>query len=154
MAAPAALLAAQATTPAAAHHTAKYRNFKVAPEYEPQDVRFQGYEMGTIVVDPGNHFLYLVISPYMARRYGVGVGRAGLKFKGTATIERKAKWPSWKPTRNMIRRQPKKYARYANGVRGGPNNPLGARALYLYRGGRASFGNGDRAYPANRSLHR
>lgn len=137
--APAALLAAQAVTPAAAHHTKKYRNFKVDPQFEPQMVRFAGYNMGTIVVDPGNHFLYLVISPYMARRYGVGVGRAGLKFKGTATIQRKAKWPSWKPTRNMIRRQPRKYARYARGVPGGPNNPLGARALYLYRDGRDTY---------------
>ncbi|MEM6463534.1 MAG: L,D-transpeptidase [Pseudomonadota bacterium] len=137
--APAAILLAQKATPAAAHHTAKYRNFRVDRRYQPQQVRFSGYQPGTIVVDPRNHFLYLVTSPYRARRYGVGVGRAGLRFKGAASIERKAKWPSWRPTDNMIRREPRKYARYANGVPGGPNNPLGARALYLYRGGRDTY---------------
>ena len=64
------------------------------------------------------------------------VGRAGLAWKGTAKVGRKAKWPRWTPTKNMIRRQPRKYARYAGGVPGGPSNPLGARALYLYRNGR------------------
>jgi lipoprotein-anchoring transpeptidase ErfK/SrfK len=137
--APVVLAAAQAAMPAAAHHSAKYKNFKVDPQYMPQMVRFHGYDLGTIVIDPANHFLYLVVSPYMARRYGVGVGRAGLKFKGTAMIRRKAKWPWWKPTKNMIRRQPGKYARYAKGVPGGPNNPLGARALYLYRDGRDTY---------------
>ncbi len=73
-----------------------------------------------------------------ARRYGVGVGvgKAGLTFRGRAIVERKAKWPFWRPTANMIRRHPRKYRRYARGVRGGPKNPLGARALYLHRGGR------------------
>lgn len=137
--APAALLLAQQADEAAAHHTAKYKNFKVDPRFEPQLVRYTGYNAGTIVVDPRNHFLYLVLSPFRARRYGVGVGRAGLRFKGVASIERKAKWPSWRPTDNMIRREPRKYARYARGVPGGPNNPLGARALYLYRGGRDTY---------------
>ncbi|MCP4315110.1 MAG: L,D-transpeptidase [Hyphomicrobiales bacterium] len=137
--APVALLLAQKADTAAAHHTAKYKNFKVDPRYMPQSVRFTGYEAGTIVVDPRNHFLYLVETPGRARRCGVGVGKAGLKFRGVASVERKAKWPSWRPTDNMIRRQPKKYARYAKGVPGGPNNPLGARALYLYRGGRDTY---------------
>lgn len=134
-----ATVAAQPATGALAHHTARYKNFKVDKRYEPQTVRFTGYPPGTIVVDPKNHFLYLVLSIRRARRYGVGVGRAGLRFKGKATIARKAKWPSWRPTDNMIRRQPKKYARYAKGVPGGPNNPLGARALYLYRNGRDTY---------------
>lgn len=132
-------LALVASTPMAAnaHHTAKYKNFKVDPEFEPQTVRYGSkYERGTIVVDPRNHFLYLIEGFGRARRYGVGVGRAGLAFKGVATVERKAEWPSWRPTDNMIRRNPDKYARYARGVPGGKNNPLGARALYLYRNGR------------------
>ena len=91
------------------------------------------------MVDPRNHFLYLVERGGKARRYGVGVGKAGRAFRGGATIARKAKWPRWTPTQNMIRREPHKYARFAEGVAGGPNNPLGARALYLYRGGRDTF---------------
>lgn len=131
-----------ASTQAEAHHTNKRRRkkpFKLAEKYKPQRVFFTGYSPGTIVVDPKNHFLYLVESPVSARRYGVGVGKAGLAFKGTAIIKRKAKWPSWTPTKNMIRREPQKYARYADGVPGGPGNPLGARALYLYKGNRDTY---------------
>ena len=62
---------------------------------------------GTIVVVPRDRFLYLIEEGGLARRYGVGVGRAGLAFSGTATVGRKAKWPSWRPTDNMIRREPK-----------------------------------------------
>lgn len=123
-------------TPAAAHQTKKLSNFKLDPRFEPQTVSYSGYAPGTIVVDPRNHFLYLQLHGGKARRYGVGVGKAGLAFKGTATVGRKAKWPRWTPTKNMIRREPKKYARYAGGVPGGLKNPLGARALYLYRGER------------------
>lgn len=130
----AALLAPMA--PALAHHTAR-KNFKVNPKYRPQRVRFQNnYGAGAIVVDTGKRYLYLTEGKWRARRYGVGVGRAGLAFKGSATIKRKAKWPSWTPTANMIRREPQKYLKYAKGVPGGINNPLGARALYLYKGGR------------------
>lgn len=93
------------------------------------------YPAGTIAVFPRDRYLYLVEGGGLARRYGIGVGKAGLAFSGSATIGRKAKWPSWRPTKNMIRRDPKKYARYAGGVPGGPNNPLGSRALYLYRDG-------------------
>lgn len=128
--------AALGASPALAHHTKKFKNFKPDPRFEPQSVRFTGHEPGTVVVDPRNHFLYLVETRSRARRYGVGVGRAGLAFKGGATIKRKAEWPSWRPTDNMIRREPGKYAKYRNGVPGGPGNPLGARALYLYRGNR------------------
>lgn len=134
-----AMLAMQSATGAEAHHSKKYKNFKIDRRYMPQSVRFSGYPTGTIVVDPNKHFLYLVESRTRARRYGVGVGKAGRAFKGKATIARKAEWPSWRPTDNMIRREPKKYARYAKGVPGGPNNPLGARALYLYKGGRDTY---------------
>lgn len=136
-----ASLAVAPATVASAHHTAKFRkSFKVNPAHLPQQVAFKrGYKVGTVVVDPHNHFLYLVERGGKARRYGVGVGKAGRAFRGGATIARKAKWPRWTPTQNMIRREPHKYARYASGVAGGPNNPLGARALYLYRGGRDTY---------------
>lgn len=132
-------LAVLAAPPAALAHGRKKRNrkapFKLAPEFEPRLVRYPGYPVGTLIVDPKHHFLYLVEAPDAARRYGVGVGRAGLSLRGTAVVGRKAKWPFWRPTANMIRRS-RKYRRYARGVPGGPKNPLGARALYLYRDGR------------------
>ncbi len=137
----AAALAFARPEDAAAHHTTKFKkSFKLNPVYEPQRVMYSlSYAPGTIVVDPRNHFLYLMERWGRARRYGVGVGRAGLAFKGGAKVGRKAEWPSWTPTKNMIRREPQKYARYANGVPGGINNPLGARALYLYRSGRDTY---------------
>lgn len=131
-------LAASAITPVPLAH-AHHRNFKLDPKFAPQTVRFSGYAAGTLIVDPANHFLYLQLRGGRARRYGVGVGKAGLAFRGSATVDRKAKWPSWTPTKNMIRREPRKYAKYAKGVPGGPNNPLGSRALYLYRNGRDTY---------------
>jgi len=77
--------------------------------------------------------LYFIEDEETAARYGVGVGRAGLSIRGAAYIASKAKWPSWTPTPNMIRNEPR-YAQYADGMRGGIGNPLGARALYLFRG--------------------
>ncbi len=114
----------------------KRKPFKLARKYKPQRVAFRGHKPGTLVIDPDNHFLYLVETRFSARRYGVGVGKAGRAFSGGARIGRKAEWPSWTPTKNMIKREPEKYAKYADGVPGGPGNPLGARALYLYRGKR------------------
>lgn len=122
--------------PARAHQSSSKKPFKLDPRYEPQIVAFPGYKPGTIVINTADHFLYLILSGGTARRYGVGVGKAGLAFKGVAQVGRKAEWPSWRPTKNMIRRSPEKYAKYAGGVPGGPGNPLGARALYLYRGSR------------------
>lgn len=134
------LCATTLAAPAYAHHSKKYKNFKIDARYLPQSVRYsRKFKPGTIVVDPRNHFLYLVEKRGRARRYGVGVGRAGLAFRGSATIKRKAEWPTWTPTQNMIRREPQKYAKYAKGVPGGINNPLGARALYLYKGGRDTY---------------
>ena len=136
----AAIATGPLTTKTWAHHTGKRRKpFKLDEKYNPKRVVYPGYRPGTIVVDTKNHFLYLIESPVSARRYGVGVGRAGLAFKGSATIKRKAKWPSWRPTDNMIRRDPGKYKRYAKGVPGGPGNPLGAHALYLYKGNRDTY---------------
>jgi lipoprotein-anchoring transpeptidase ErfK/SrfK len=94
---------------------------------------------GTIVVDTFARKLYLVGDGGRAMRYAIGVGREGLAFRGGGVIGRKAEWPSWQPTRNMIRTAPELYAEYAGGLPGGLDNPLGARALYLYRGGRDSY---------------
>lgn len=127
-----AAVATFAVSPVQAHK----KTVKIDSKFEPQIVKFSGYAPGTIVIDVSRHFLYFQLRGRRARRYGIGVGRAGLAFKGQATIARKAKWPSWTPTKNMIRREPGKYAKYANGVPGGPKNPLGSRALYLYKGGR------------------
>lgn len=113
---------------------AKRPPFKLDPKYEPERVTYGdgNYPAGSIVVDPEGRFLYFIEDATSATRYGVGVGRAGLSLRGTAYVARKAKWPSWTPTPNMIRNEPR-YARYAGGMPGGVNNPLGARALYLYR---------------------
>ncbi len=107
----------------------------VDPRYRRQRVRYDGTEApGAIVVNTTDKFLYFVEEDGWATRYGVGVGQEGLSLKGQATIGRKAVWPSWTPTANMMRRKPH-LVQYAGGVSGGPDNPLGARALYLYRGG-------------------
>jgi len=110
--------------------------FVLAEEFQPREVRVrEQYAPGQILVFPRNYFLYHVFDSERAIRYGVGVGKAGLEFTGSAIIERKAEWPSWRPTNSMIRRNPDRYAKFADGVPGGPNNPLGARALYLYQNG-------------------
>lgn len=109
------------------------KNASIPPEYRRQRVRYGGGEPGSIVVDTQQKFLYAVEQDGWATRYGVGVGQEGLSLKGKARIGRKAEWPSWTPTANMMRRKPR-LQQYAGGVPGGPDNPLGARALYLYRG--------------------
>ncbi|MDQ0318489.1 lipoprotein-anchoring transpeptidase ErfK/SrfK [Pararhizobium capsulatum DSM 1112] len=107
----------------------------IHPRYRRREVAYPGSEPpGTIVVDTASRYLYLVEAGGQATRYGVAVGEEGLSFKGEATIGRKAEWPSWKPTEDMIERKPR-LAKYADGVPGGPLNPLGAAALYLYQNG-------------------
>lgn len=98
-----------------------------------------GLNVGDIHVDPTSRFLYHIEEGGTAMRYGVAVGRAGLYQPGTFRIQRVVEWPSWTPTANMIRREPEIYGQYAGGVAGGPDNPLGARALYLYAGGRDTY---------------
>jgi len=93
-----------------------------------------GQPPGTIVVNVEERYLYYVEGEGRATRYGVAVGQEGLTFKGEAKIGRKAEWPSWKPTDDMMARKPH-LMQYADGVPGGPLNPLGAAALYLYQGG-------------------
>lgn len=110
------------------------RKFRVKADFEPQTVSFTGYKRGTIVIDTGARYLYLVESSTQARRYAIAVGREGLEFKGTAKIGDKQEWPRWIPTKEMQQREPKKYGQYKDGMPGGPDNPLGARAMYLYQG--------------------
>lgn len=95
-----------------------------------------GQAPGTLVVDPENRFLYLVQENGKALRYGVGVGREGLEFSGTGEVAFKRAWPRWTPTRDMIAREPEKYRKWAGGMAGGETNPLGARALYLFKDGK------------------
>jgi len=110
---------------------------RVPPQYVRQVVAFRGPERpGTIVVDPSRRFLYLVQENGTALRYGCGVGKAGFDYQGSAVVGRKAEWPRWTPTPNLIKLEPERYGPYAGGVEGGLSNPLGARALYLYRDGR------------------
>lgn len=108
----------------------------IKPEYLPQQVRVRrDLPVGSIYVLSQKYFLYHIVSEGVAMRYGVAVGRAELQFRGQAQVARKVEWPSWKPTPEMIARSPGRYAKYADGMPGGPTNPLGARALYLYQNG-------------------
>lgn len=92
---------------------------------------------GTIIVDTGERALYLVLGDGKAIRYGVGVGRQGFSWTGTAHIRHKAEWPAWHPPEAMRIRELKKYGRKLPvRMEGGPENPLGARALYLFQGSR------------------
>ncbi len=101
------------------------------------EVTYAGPEAaGTIVVDPFAKLLYLVLQDGQAIRYPIAVGREGRSFRGTATVGRKASWPGWAPTANMLRTEPEVYGPFARGIPGGLASPLGARALYLYRGAR------------------
>ena len=113
--------------------------YNIDPRYQAQTVSFTGYEAGTIVIDPAKYFLYLVESSTTARRYGIAVGKVGLEFKGTATVSAKREWPRWIPTKEMIERNPAQYGRYKNGMDGGPGNPRGSRAMYLFQGNKDTY---------------
>jgi len=100
----------------------------IDPRYLPQEVDYQTTEPpGTIVIDTPNRFLYLVEEGGKAMRYGIGVGRPGFTWAGTHTITAKKEWPDWRPPEEMLKRQPY----LPTFMAGGPNNPLGARAMYL-----------------------
>ncbi|MEJ6404657.1 L,D-transpeptidase [Yoonia sp. 2307UL14-13] len=93
----------------------------------------------TLDVDPFAKFLYHVRADGTTTRYPVGVGRAGRSIRGSATMKLKRKWPGWTPTQNMLRTEPEVYGPFREGIPGGLRSPLGARALYLYRGNRDTF---------------
>ncbi len=105
---------------------------EIDPQFEMQIVSYEsGYSPGTIIIDTEARFLYLIEEQGTARRYGVGVGRPGFEWAGEHKITRKAEWPGWTPPSEMREREA------ANGkilpayMEGGPENPLGARAMYL-----------------------
>jgi len=98
------------------------------PKFEKQVVEYGGrHAPGTLVVDTPNRFLYLVQSGGKALRYGIGVGKPGFEWSGVKTISAKKEWPAWTPPPEMLRRRPD----LPRHMEGGPENPLGARAMYL-----------------------
>ena len=103
-------------------------SYKTDPRFKRKEVEFSSAETpGTIIIETRKRFLYLVLSQGRALRYGIGVGRSGFTWKGVERISRKAEWPDWHPPTEMLERQPD----LPDFMEGGPNNPLGARALYL-----------------------
>ena len=109
---------------------------KMNSKYLRKHVAYFGPERpGTIVVDAGNRLLYLVEENGMAMRYGIAVGKEGFGWTGNAVLQWKQKWPTWTPPAEMIARNPK-LQKYADGLKGSPANPLGARAMYLFKGGK------------------
>lgn len=108
---------------------------KVPTKYHRQEVNYDTQEKpGTIIVDTQNKFLYFVEGDGRAMRYGIGVGREGFEWHGTAHIALKREWPTWTPPSQMIQRQPE-LAKFAGGMEPGLKNPLGARAMYLFNKG-------------------
>ncbi len=114
---------------------------KVKPRFYRQQVSYHNDEKpGTIVVDPNERFCYLIQENGKAMRYGVGVGKIeAFNFQGEATIARKAEWPGWRPTPDMIAREPERYGPLKDGLPGGAGKPLGPRALYLYRNNQDTY---------------
>lgn len=110
------------------HALALQANMQVNPMFLRQVVQYPtGERSGTLVVDTQAHFLYFVLGDGRALRYGIGVAKSGFEWSGTHQITRKAEWPSWTPPAEMLQRRPE-LPRF---MEGGPDNPLGARALYL-----------------------
>jgi lipoprotein-anchoring transpeptidase ErfK/SrfK len=115
---------------------------EIDPRFLRQTVRYDtDQKPGTIIVVPAQHFLYHVMAKGKATRYGVGVGREGFAWSGTAKIQAKREWPDWYPPADMFKRQPeiKKVMEKLPsglGMKGGPRNPLGCRAMYLYEDGK------------------
>lgn len=113
--------------------------FKLDPKFSPTYVRVRSdLAPGQIVVLQRSRFLYWIEEQGRALRYGISVGQTGLEFSGSAVIEVKKEWPTWRPTDAMIERNPKAYGKFKGNSDvepGGPGNPLGARAMYLFQNG-------------------
>ncbi|ACB93978.1 L,D-transpeptidase family protein [Beijerinckia indica] len=108
---------------------------KIDPKYYRRTVRYDTHEApGTIIIDPGNYYVYRIEGDGNATRYGANVGRKGFLWSGEAYVGRKGEWATWTPPKEMIERQPEA-RKYAGGMPGGLDNPLGARTLYLYQKG-------------------
>ncbi|TVS04210.1 MAG: L,D-transpeptidase [Rhodobacteraceae bacterium] len=118
-------------------HTLRAINIDEIPEFLHRQVvpYTTEEEPGTIVIENQNRLLYLILEDGYALRYGLSVGREGFDWTGEATVYRKAHWPTWTPPPEMIKREPH-LERWKDGQPGGPDNPLGARALYLLSNGR------------------
>jgi lipoprotein-anchoring transpeptidase ErfK/SrfK len=98
-------------------------------------IRYRTHERpGTIIIDTSKRKLFYVMKNGKAISYGVGVGRRGFQWSGTARIGRKSEWPGWHPPKEMIERERRNGRELPEYMPGGPNNPLGARALYLFQG--------------------
>ena len=110
-------------------------------KFWPQDVDVNpDLPAGQIHVVKEDFYLYWTYGNGRARRYGIALGDQGRNYTGVLTIRRKAEWPSWIPTQNMVELEPDIYGPYRTGLPGGhPQNPMGARALYLYEGGRDTY---------------
>ncbi|MCF8483711.1 MAG: L,D-transpeptidase [Rhodobacteraceae bacterium] len=129
----ATLLSGAIAAPAIAQTKPNRKTYVVPPEHQPITLRLRDkFEEGQILVDPNTFSLYWTLPKRQALRFVVGVGKGDLYTPGTFHIGAKKEWPSWTPTKEMIARSPGHYAQYANGMPGGPSNPLGARALYLF----------------------
>lgn len=108
---------------------------KINPKYFRRRVQYDSSEApGTIIIDPANYFVYRIEGDGVATRYGANVSRPGFLWSGEVYVGRKAEWPTWTPPKEMIARQPEA-RKYAGGMPGGLDNPLGARVLYLYKNG-------------------
>ncbi len=109
---------------------------KMDQKFLRQQVRYFGQEpAGAIVIDANAKFLYFVQPNGLAMRYGIAVGKEGHAWTGNSRMQWKQKWPTWTPPAEMIERHPE-YAKYAEGLEGSPANPLGARAMYLFKDGK------------------
>ena len=122
---------------AKAHSSRELPDYNLPEEMLPRTVGIrEDLAPFELHVFPDEFGLYWTMPGNVARRYVVGVGRPGLYVPGEFYIGAKKEWPSWTPTPGMLRREPNVYAKWAGGMAGGINNPLGARALYLFRPGR------------------
>ena len=118
---------------AKAHAEQSADTWVMPEEFLPRPVRFADVQIpGAIIVDPDYFALYFALTSRRGMQYSVGVGRGKLYEAGFFTVGAKKEWPSWRPTDDMIARNPDQYAKWADGMPGGPDNPLGARALYLF----------------------
>jgi len=110
-----------------------YQRVSISPTYQRQIVQYHRREApGSVLVETSGPFVYYVLPGGKAIRYGAAVGEAGQAWSGVATVGRKEEWPGWTPTEDEKRR----LGPLPNYVQGGARNPMGARALYLYAGGK------------------
>jgi lipoprotein-anchoring transpeptidase ErfK/SrfK len=120
-------------TPEQAQAMATPPQLRFDPAFLPKVVNYSTKESpGTIVIDTHAKYLYVVLGDGKAERYGVGVGREGFGWTGRVHVGRKAEWPTWTPPSDMVKRQPELAKYEVRGMPGGVDNPLGARAMYLY----------------------